>query len=292
MGFLVDCENDDSMAVESHFKKVWEDTSVLRATVLTTYSCNFECVYCVEEGVKKPVCMDEKMALETVEYIEQKFRAHGSRKIAVYFYGGEPLLNMQAIRTVARSLADFGRANNVPFTFGFNTNGALLTPEVIAELKPLGLIWATITIDGPREVHDRNRPFKNGRGSFDAIIANLKAIDGLAHLDINVNFDQSTVGQVPALLDYLKEADQSSKIGKVVFTPITPTPKDREGLRPATETDCSFMTLETARHLIELRRLAMEKGFNVEVGVQARACEMVLRPGKHHHRPPGRPVRM
>ena len=277
MGFLTDSENDDSLALESHFKKIWDDTSVLRATVLTTYSCNFECVYCVEEGVKKAVFMDQKMAQEAVEYIEGKFAEHGSRSISVYFYGGEPLLNITAIRTVANGLHEFSLAHNVPLTFGFNTNGVLLTPEVIAELKPLGLTWATITIDGPRDVHDRKRPFKNGKGSFDAIIANLKAIDGLTHLDINVNFDQSNVGQIPALLDFLKEADQSSKIGKLVFTPITKTPKDREGLRPATETDCSFMTLETAQQLIALRRLAMEKGYNVDVGVQARACEMVLR---------------
>ncbi len=146
MGFLAASENDDAMALEGLFKKVWEDTSVLRATVLTTYSCNFGCVYCVEEGVKKPVFMDHKTALESVEYIKGKFREHGSRKLAVYFYGGEPLLNMTAIRTVARGLSELCRADNIPFSFGFNTNGALFTPEIITELKPLGLTWSRITI--------------------------------------------------------------------------------------------------------------------------------------------------
>ncbi len=277
MGFLAASESDDTAALENLFKKVWDDHSVIRATVLMTYSCNFRCVYCVEEGVKEPVFMDEKTALEAVEYIEGKLKEYGARKIDVYFYGGEPLLNVPAIRTMARGLSDFCRANNVPFTFGFNTNGALLTSELIAELMPLGLSWARITIDGPKESHDRYRPFKNGKGSFDTVTARLTEACTLMPVDVNINYDQSNVGKVPALLSYLQDVGLAAKIGKVTFTPITPTPKDREGLRPATEMDRAMMTVETAGQLIELSRAALDKGYKVDVGVQARACEMVLR---------------
>jgi len=277
MGFLVASKDDDTAALEKIFKNVWDDHSVIRATVLTTYSCNFGCVYCVEEGVKEPVFMDEKTAVETIAYIEGKLKEYGSKKIDVYFYGGEPLLNMPAIRTVARGLSDFALANDVSFTFGFNTNGSLFTPELIAELKPLGLTWAKITIDGPKETHDRYRPFKNGKGSFDEIIGKLEAACTLMPVDVNINFDQSNVERAPELLDYLAEIGLASKIGKLSFTPITATPKDRGGLRPATEMDRAMMTVETARQVIELSRLALEKGYKVDVGVQARACGMVLR---------------
>ncbi len=81
-------------------------------------------------------------------------------------------------------------------------------------------------------------------------MANLSAIGDLMHVDVNINFDESNVEQVPVLLDHLTETHIASKIGKLVFTPITPTPKDREGLRPATEMDCAWMTVETARQLI------------------------------------------
>jgi uncharacterized protein len=277
MGFLADDAECDTRAAESWFQRMEADTSILAPTVLTTYSCNFGCTYCVEEGVKKPVFMDEKEAQDSSDYIERKFGELGSREIDLYFYGGEPLLNMPAIRTVARRLHDFSAARGIPFSFGFNTNGALFTREAVGELKPLGLSWARITLDGTRETHDRNRPFRNGRGSFEAIVANISSVAGLMNLDVNMNFDDTNVAEGPALLEYLSRAGLADGIRRLSFSPITPTPRDREGMQPATEADCTPSSPVRARQLIQLRRMALEKGYNVEVAVTTRTCAMTMK---------------
>jgi uncharacterized protein len=44
------------------------------------------------------------------------------------------------------------------------TNGTLLMLDVVDRLKPLGLKTVSVTLDGPKEIHDQLRPFKSGRG--------------------------------------------------------------------------------------------------------------------------------
>jgi uncharacterized protein len=193
------------------------------------------------------------------------------------FYGGEPLLNMPAIRIVARKLHEFSAANGIPLDIDLSTNGALLTRGVIDELKPFGLKSAKITLDGPRETHDRNRPFRNGKGSFDVLLPII--VDAADQIDIviEVNFDEANSGSIPALLDELVRVGVREKIKSIQFNPISSTPKDREGMRPSTETDRPFLSLEMARHMIALQTAAMDRGFPVKVGVVAHMCEMLAR---------------
>jgi uncharacterized protein len=277
MGFLVCSPEEDARALEAFFDRARRDDSVLRPTVLTTYACNFACRYCVEDGLLTALAMDEDMARRAVDYIEEKFVEYRSREISLTFYGGEPLLNMRAVRAVAARLKRYTSERGVPFGFGLCTNGALLSEEVVRELAPLGLTGAKITLDGPREVHDRNRPFRSGAGSFDVLLANIRAAADLTRISIEINFDEPNAAQVPALLDQLAAEGLAVKIERVVFSPISPTPKDRLAARPGSEVPCRILSPESARLFIWLQEQALERGFEVGTGVAAHMCEMLMK---------------
>jgi uncharacterized protein len=278
MGFVVGSPEEDSKLLEQWCARIRADDATLRPTILTTYACNLACRYCVEQGVlQDPLFMSEQTALEAAAYIAEKCGAFGSRSIALNFYGGEPLLNLPAIRASARSLHSYAREKGIAFGFALSTNGVLLTPAVIGELLPFGLTGAKITLDGPRDTHDRNRPFKGGRGSFDALIAVIQAAAPLLPIQIEVNHDEQNVGRIPELLDLLASLGLRDKIQSLVFSPISPTPKDREGLVPAAELPCAITSLESAVQVMGLKRMAMERGFPVSLGVVARLCEMVAK---------------
>lgn len=55
------------------------------------------------------------------------------------------------------------------------TNGTLLNKEIIKFLVENN-IFITVSLDGPKNMHDRYRIFPNGRGTYDIIINNLKKI--------------------------------------------------------------------------------------------------------------------
>jgi uncharacterized protein len=116
------------------------------------------------------------------------------------------------------------------------TNGLLLTPEIVANLKPFGLNGVKITLDGDKDTHDRMRPLRGGQGTFDRIVKNIRAIAGQCRIAIGGNFDADSVDSYPALLDFLKDQDFAKDISKVAFKPVIkpPAPAKPKGMIPLT----------------------------------------------------------
>ena len=59
--------------------------------------------------------------------------------------------------------------------FSITTNGSLITDEIISFLKE-EKINPTISFDGPPAYHNRQRPFKDGSGSYDKVYANVQKL--------------------------------------------------------------------------------------------------------------------
>jgi len=274
MGFLVQNKAEENTNIARYFDALKSNTARIDATVLTTYACNFACPYCVENGVKAAVHMDEKTAARTVAYISDQVQEHRAEKLFVSFYGGEPLLNLKALRIVAEGLKGYCGMHGLDFSFGITTNGALLTPELVEELLEYGLKGVKVTLDGFREFHDRKRPFANGKGSFDRIVENVYHAVEMIDVDVGGNFDQENIASFPLLLDHLKELGLEKKLHAVRFNPISETPQDRAGMPVSSELGCVYAEPSTAEHLVNLRRLALERGFPVDPGVGVNACSM------------------
>ena len=274
MGFLVQNRTEENADIERYFHALKSDGSRIDATVLTTYACNFACPYCVEEGVKAAVHMDEQTAVRTVAYIGERVQEHNAEKLFVTFYGGEPLLNLKAMRIVAGGLQEFCKPRGVEFNFGITTNGALLSTEVVDDLLGFGLKGVKVTLDGFGPFHDRKRPFADGRGSFDRIVENVYHAVEKIDVDVGGNFDHENIDSFPQLLDHLKVLGLADKLHRVRFKPISETPQDRAGMADGAEMACIFGEISTAERLVELRRLALEKGFPVDPGIGVNACAM------------------
>jgi len=158
-------------------------------TLNITSSCNLRCRYCWndrgqysnnsfrESGQKlgggEPG--ESEMSPETArKAVDLLVSLRGREKeLVVDFYGGEPLLNLQTLLAAV----DYCRANKkkwkVNFHFLLATNGTLLTPKLARELISKG-VQIAVSIDGGKIIHDGNRPFAGGKGSFSEIAANLK----------------------------------------------------------------------------------------------------------------------
>jgi uncharacterized protein len=142
------------------------------------HDCNLRCGYCFastgsfghDRGLMSP-----EVACRAIDFLLEH---GGSRKHAeIDFFGGEPLLNMSTVRAavahIRRREAETGKVFNLTLT----TNAVLLNQEILDFLNQEN-IQLILSIDGRREVHDRMRPFPNGAGSHDKVLANMhKAIE-------------------------------------------------------------------------------------------------------------------
>jgi uncharacterized protein len=88
------------------------------------------------------------------------------------FFGGEPLLHLGLIETVAERARERAAEEGRSVSFHVTTNGTLLTPDVASRLAAIDAA-VLVSIDGDRAGHDAHRRFPDGAGSYDVVASNL-----------------------------------------------------------------------------------------------------------------------
>jgi uncharacterized protein len=227
------------------------------ATVVLTLDCNLACPYCFEDHFRG----NHVMSAATARLLEEKIREEQmgwGRDVVLRFYGGEPLMALPRLKEIAGHLSAAAAIVGTNFSFSLVTNATLLTRSVVEELLPLGLTSAQVTLDGPGEIHDRQRPFVSGQGSFDLIVANLRDVCDLITLKPGGNFTRENYRRFPEMLDALLAAGiQPDRLGPVQFAPILP----KSGVRSS----CLFCGEEWfTEAALFLREETLRRGFAVE----------------------------
>jgi len=170
MRMVVDDGMDESSLVNLHY---FERQQVeLNIIPFVTKQCNFRCVYCYENHT------NDKMQPETYESllkcIENLVDAKGYKVINLSFFGGEPMLEYEAITVFAQKINELAERKNIIFNGSMTTNAYLLTFEKLKKLMDLNIRSYQITIDGLKETHDKARFLINKGGTWDKIIRNLQ----------------------------------------------------------------------------------------------------------------------
>ncbi|MFD1627070.1 radical SAM/SPASM domain-containing protein [Azospirillum griseum] len=142
-------------------------------SLAVSQACNLGCGYCYAgQGSfgKPPRKMPLDTALAAVERLVNGAPEGG--RVTLAFMGGEPLVNRPVIQAATRYAQELASLRGVRVNHSITTNGTLVTPEDGDFFEEFGFA-VTISLDGPADQHDRLRPFKDGRGSFDRIMANI-----------------------------------------------------------------------------------------------------------------------
>ncbi len=143
-------------------------------TLQITQQCNLRCSYCIYSGdyenrEHSNQKMDIEIAKKGVDFLLE--HSKDSDRISVGFYGGEPLLEFDLMKSVIKYAELKSEGKNIHFTF--TTNATLLDNEKLEFLEKYD-VAVVISLDGPKEVHDKNRKFAyNSCGTFDIVIDKL-----------------------------------------------------------------------------------------------------------------------
>lgn len=280
-GIIVESQQEETRKLDDFFRqlKAGSDRLAFEVTVLTTYACNFRCVYCFEESVKRNVMMDEPTAQAVVEWLIRRVRERGIREVVCVFYGGEPLLNVPAIRFVSERFGRWARGHGVGFRFSIITNGSLVTRSLVDELLPLGLKLLRISLDGDRDCHDAKRPFCDGSPTFDRIVGNIRDVIDQVPVAIAGNFDRDNFGGISRLLDYLEAEGLLRKLSSVDFLPIAPRlgPRNNPGAIELGECVSFFGKDGMFREILEVKKLLASRGIDTPTGLAVNACSLIMR---------------
>lgn len=177
---------------------------------ITSLYCNLACPYCFQKnkadscGFLSPEMVDK--GLDAIENCEKKVMSLNNGKETlpkISITGGEPLLRSKANLDVLDHL--LGRLWDLHWPYSITTNGTELE-QFIADHEPSeNCRNVQVTLDGPREIHDQRRRFRNGGPSFDRIVNGLEAaLDQGWKMTLRVNLDMGNVDYLPILAEFIK----------------------------------------------------------------------------------------
>lgn len=139
--------------------------------------CNLDCKYCfyLEKEKLYPGQSNWTMPDKVLEnYIRQYIEAQTVPVVSFAWQGGEPtLLGVEFFRKAVALQKRYAGGKKI--TNAFQTNGVLLDDEwgkFLAENQFL----VGISIDGPRELHDRYRVSKGGQPTFDRVLRGIEVL--------------------------------------------------------------------------------------------------------------------
>lgn len=182
------------------------DPRAFELIILPTEYCNFRCTYCYEDF--KIGAMDTTV-VESLKNL-MRLRAEELDLLAISWFGGEPLLAASTVLNLSTFARDLMRGNGKAFRSGMTTNGYTLTPALFMQLLDAGVNRYQISLDGPRELHNRSRRRADGHGTFDRIWSNLLEIARIAksvnpppdfHVVLRVHYDANTADKLEPLVE-------------------------------------------------------------------------------------------
>ena len=228
-------------------KKARDEKLGMSLYLLLSQSCNLGCIYCLNGlktyGKDKNLKMKEETAYRSVERSLDSLRP--GAKLEIVFFGGEPLLNWPLAKKVItyceKNLADKCRDKDVRYHI---TSNLTIFPKDLIEWAKRYNISFLCDIDGPEELHNACRPFKNGNGTHATIVRNIEKLTG-AGLKVALRSTITNKNQ-GAMLETAKHHKELGGIG-CAFVPVNPVNSDEDILSEAMLPSIRTMTSGLAK---------------------------------------------
>ena len=147
------------------------EPSTLHAFVVTL-RCEHSCPYCQvsrQSTDKSRFDMGEQTAERALSIALES----PARHIKIEFQGGEPLLNFPLIAKIVANAKLSAPKVGKQIEFVIASNLALLTDEILAFCKANSILLST-SLDGPADLHNRNRP-RPGGNSHELAVKGIRA---------------------------------------------------------------------------------------------------------------------
>jgi uncharacterized protein len=182
--------------------------------------CNLRCAYCYIH--KKPTHMDLELGKKLVAKIVDDSARARFKEVVFKLAGGEPALRWPE----GRALIDWAEkqfsGSSVHVKFHIITNATIL-PESLLDYLVAGKLGISVSLDGVGKWHDRQRFYRNGRGSFLDVEKNVEILlsRGL-HPPILTTVSRESLHGITELAEYCWQRDLGFRFGLYRETATSP----------------------------------------------------------------------
>jgi uncharacterized protein len=217
--FLYDKHSEsakDLLSIKYRTKKASLSEFTSLHMFVVTLRCEHSCPYCQvsrQTDDKFKYDMDRQTALKAIDFALMS----PSNNLKFEFQGGEPLLNFPLIKFIVNESEK--RKGEKKITYVIATNLALIDDQII-EFCNEHDIYISTSLDGPKELHNKNRP-RPGKNSYEKTIDGIRLCQeklGNHKISALMTTTEESLGAVKNIIDeYIK-----NKFDGIFLRPLSP----------------------------------------------------------------------
>lgn len=185
---------------------------------VVTLRCEHSCPYCQvsrQSSDRSRFDMSEEIAQRALAIALQS----PAPLIKIEFQGGEPLLNFPLIAKIVEAANIEGPRAGKELQFVIASNLALLNDDILAFCKANGILLST-SLDGPADLHNKNRP-RPGGNSYELAVKGIKRAQdvlGKDRVGALMTTTERSLGRAEEIIDeYL-----TLGLGGIFLRPLSP----------------------------------------------------------------------
>ncbi len=220
-------------------------------SLFLTTRCTLRCTYCYAEGGDRSVDMPLSMARSILDRVLENVLAGGGKTMEVNFHGGGEL---SAAWPLFVEVREYLRRITAPHGLNVRTaaglNGYLDDPQRRWIMENIDV--ATLSLDGPPDIQDRQRPAAGGKPSFPIVAETLRFFDRAGYsYGLRSTITADSVDRLEEIVDFFC---RSFACRNIKLEPMFDRGRSvRTGIRPPTA--AAFV-----RHFRKARKAAKAAG--------------------------------
>ena len=189
--------------------------------LIPTRDCNLACRYCgfLPPGEAREV-MDLRLARDAVDwYLDLVAGDKAAGPAEVHFFGGEPFCATEVVDLIYHRARLRAAELGCDVRFETATNGVF--DEARCRWVADSLDDVILSLDGPADVQDRQRPRRGGQGTFETVVRSARILsEGRAELSLRACVTAGTEARLPEIATWFC---QEFRPVAVCFEPVQPT---------------------------------------------------------------------
>lgn len=176
-------------------------SKTLSAWLHLTNACNLRCDYCYLN--KTSDGMSREVAFESVKTLFDSAQKHLYSALKIKYAGGEPFIRFNLLADIHEEAKRYEEIYHIELKEVVISNGTLLKEKHIKYLQKEN-VRLSISLDGIGAVHDRQRAYRNGKGSFKEIEQSLLLCKDMGYSpDITITVTDRNAEHLSEITEYL-----------------------------------------------------------------------------------------
>lgn len=177
-GLLITADEQEGEAALLDGEPTSSRFSPARVTFLLTRNCNLRCVYCYASAGERSDTIPIEVCRSAIDLVVANAASLDVADCHIAFHGGgEPTTAFSLIRRCVDYARRESEKVGIQSSFSLVSNGVL--SDVQIEWLATNMSGISISLDGPPDIQNRQRPMRNGQNSFARVFRSIKRLEEL-----------------------------------------------------------------------------------------------------------------